>query len=179
MRLLRILVIAVLWVAGARAANAQVAPGGSSPGQVISIQPLSAMLTVYAGEFERRLTPSVTIGIGGTYWNAGDDEFTYTSGDVKLRYYPSAQALQGFAFGGSVGLTSVEANDENTQDSGSASGPNIGVLLEYSWLLGERRNFFVGLGAGAKALLISDDEFSDDSVTLRYPTARISVGFAF
>lgn len=179
MRLLPLLAIAAVSIAAPRAALAQAVSTGSNPMQVISIQPLSAMLTVYAGEFERRLTPTVTVGVGGTYWSAGEDEFTYTSGDIKLRYYPSGQALEGFAFGGSVGMTSVEAGEENTEDSGSASGPNIGVLLEYSWLLGAQRNFFVGLGAGAKALLISDDEFSDDSLTLRYPTARLSVGLAF
>ena len=57
------------------------------PSNVISIQPLSAMYTVYTGEYERRVGQNVTFGFGGTYWNSSNDDsggdVTYTSGDTE------------------------------------------------------------------------------------------------
>ena len=80
------------------------APAAKS--NVLSIQPLAAMLTVYAGELEHRIGTSSTIGVGGSYWDAGDndtDALKYMSGDVKLKYYPQGHALEGFSFGGQAG----------------------------------------------------------------------------
>lgn len=148
--------------------------------QVISIQPLSAMLTVYAGELERALSPTWTLGVGATHWDLDEDDAdaAYLSGDLKLRYYPSGEALSGFSFGGSVGMTRVSEENDLDGSTASATGPTIGTMIEYSWLLNAQRSFYIGLGAGVKALFIDEDEFDDD-VTLRYPTVRFSVGWAF
>jgi hypothetical protein len=165
-------VLAVL-VAGSASAQSNPAPTGKSG--VLSIQPISAMLTVYSGEGELAINRSVTLGVGATYWDAGSlgaDNASYLSGDFKVRYYPEAHALQGFSFGGSVGLTRVSESDTLSQTS-----PSIGVLLEYSWLLGASKTFYVAAGLGAKAVFVNTDDFND--VTARYPTARLSVGFAF
>jgi len=145
---------------------------------VISIQPINAMLTVYAGEAELAMSRSTTIGIGGTYWSPDviDGDFNYLSGDLKVRYYPEGRALQGFSFGGSVGVTHLSATDNSS--AGSASGPSIGVMLDYNWLLGAEKAFYVGLGLGAKTLFISDKSVADEA-TLHYPTMRLSVGWAF
>jgi len=158
-------------------AAAQISSGRST---VLSIQPIDAMLTVYAGEAEIALSRSVTLGVGGTYWgpNITDGDFRYVSGDLKFRYYPEEKPFQGFSFGGSVGLTQIKATDDASQSTGSASGPSIGVMLDYNWLLGAQKAFYVGLGAGAKAVFISDKDISDNA-TVRYPTLRISVGWAF
>jgi Protein of unknown function (DUF3575) len=146
---------------------------------VISIQPISAMLTVYAGEAELAMSRSTTIGIGGTYWSPDviDGDFNYLSGDLKVRYYPEGRAFQGFSFGGSVGVTHLSATDNNSS-AGSASGPSIGVMLDYNWLLGAEKAFYIGLGLGAKTLFISDKSVAD-AATLHYPTMRLSVGWAF
>ena len=151
----------------------------SSQKSIVSFQPLSAMMTVYAAEFERAASTNVTWGFGATYWDAGEDgdELTYGSADVKLRYYPRA-ALDGFSFGGSLGYASVSASASGGPDE-SASGVTLGMLLEYQWLLGANRNFSVALGAGAKALFVDEDDVNDDDFTPRYPTARLSIGWAF
>lgn len=152
----------------------------AAPRNVISIQPLNAVLTVYSAEYEHQTGAAVTLGIGGTFVNAGDgiDEVTYKSGDVKLRYYPTGTALMGFSFGGTAGFTSVSGTDFAGTKT-SVSGPSLGVLLEYQWLLGVTRNFSVALGVGAKAVFVNDNEFTSDNFITRYPTARISVGYAF
>jgi hypothetical protein len=183
--------VAAFVLPAALTAQAVPAPAGASmpaqKNQVLSIQPLSAMFTVYSAEFERRVSPTMTVGFGATHWGGGfdDDEASadagYTSGDLKVRYYPGAQPFQGFSFGAQAGLTRVtgDVTDNTTGESaeGSTTGPTFGVALDYGWLLGGTKSFYVGLGLGAKMLFIDEDEVDD--ATLRYPTARISVGYAF
>jgi hypothetical protein len=175
----RVLAVAAAALLPFAAASAQ---ANAVPHNVISIQPLNAMFTVYSAEYERQTGKSVTFGVGGTYWSAGDEDVnedvSYTSGDVKLRFYPSGAALTGFSFGGSVGFTSVSGNNSSGVEE-SASGPTFGVLLEYQWLMGVKKNFSVALGAGAKKIFASDEDISSDSFNPAYPTARVSVGYAW
>ena len=158
---------------------ASVAAQNAAPRNVISIQPLSAMLTVYSGEYERGVSKAVSLGVGATFWNAGDtgDEVTYTSGDIKLRYYPQGTALQGFSFGVTGGFSNVSETVGTTEASSGA--PSFGLLLEYQWLMGSKKNFGMTLGAGAKAVMLNEDDFAGNEVTARYPTARVSVGYAW
>jgi hypothetical protein len=165
---------------------AQSAPDMPRRSTVLSIQPLSAIMAVYAVELEQSLGSTTTLGAGGTYWSpefAGQD-ITYKSGDLKLRYYPQGRALEGFAFGMSAGYTTIKDRSKDIiTGSGStsehtASGATLGASLEYNWLLGRNNGFYIGLGAGAKRILAKADQMSDD-VKFSYPTARLSIGKAF
>lgn len=149
---------------------------------VISFQPLNAMFSVFSAEIEHAIGTSATLGVGGSYWSHNDDlgDTKYSSGDVKVRFYPEAHPLQGFSFGGQVGYTSVSDNTTDTFGGSSKStshGPTIGVALDYNWLLGASRATYVGLGVGAKKIFANSDDIGD--ATLAYPTARISIGYAF
>ena len=172
------------------ALQAAPAPAASSaaaaPRQSISVNPIGAVFQVYMGEIERSLTPSTSIGLSSSYWDAGADdgedasaEVAYLSVDAKVRYYPSGGGLQGFSLGGSVGYTTLSGSFEDSegQPQERASAVSAGVMLDYNWLLGARKNFMVGTGLGAKRLFPIDVD--TDDVTLAYPTARLSVGFAF
>ncbi len=151
----------------------------ASPRSVISIQPLSAVFKTFAGEFESAASKSVTWGLGATYWAGfSDSEVKITSGDFKLRYYPNGQALHGFSVGASGGFVSVAGKDSNNRPV-TIGGGSVGVLLEYQWLMGEKKNFALALGLGAKALSVSTNDVGGNGFTARYPTARISVGYAF
>lgn len=175
---MRIRVIALVAAAMMPFAAASAQETAIGPSNVLSFQPLTAMLTVYAAEYERKTGTALTFGIGGTYSDLGDNDLTYRSGDLKLRYYPQGTALRGFSFGGSVGYTSVSESLFDGSDA-SANGPSFGVLLEYQWLMGASRNFALALGLGAKAVMVDEDEFSNSDFIARYPTARVSVGWAF
>jgi hypothetical protein len=152
---------------------------------VLSFQPLSAMYTVYSGELERAVSPSTTLGIGASYWGHEQDgeSLDYLSGDLKLRYYPQGKALEGFSFGLQAGYTSVKetiasglvttSNEELTH-----SAPTAGVALDYGWLLGADKKFYMGLGVGAKRIF-ADNENDASNLLNTYPTARISIGMAF
>ena len=149
---------------------------------VLSIQPLSMFFQVYNLELERVFRPHLSGALGFTYWDFDEDdegtELTYLSVDVvKLRYYPSATAPNGFSFGGVAGVTHLSEEDLGVGTDESVTAPSIGILLEYSRLLGRTRRFYLGGGIGAKMLFIDEDDFVE--ATARYPTARLAIGFAF
>jgi hypothetical protein len=165
------------WVAMAAAPLGAIGAQDAAPRNVLSIQPLGTMFQTFAGEYERAVGKALTLGVGGTYWAGfSGSDFTYTSGELKIRYYPNEAALQGFSVGASLGFSTVRQKDDAA--SGSASGPTVGVLLEYQWLMGEKKHFALALGVGAKSLSISRGSLSESFGT-RYPTARISIGYAF
>jgi hypothetical protein len=147
---------------------------------IISIQPLSAILTVYSAEYEHAAKKTVSWGIGATYWStgSGSDQVTYTSGDFKLRYYPNGIALDGVSVGGSVGASSIKGTS-TTGGAETVSAPSLGMLIEYQWLLGEEKHLALALGAGAKMLIVNSAKISSSSFIARYPTLRISLGYAY
>lgn len=123
---------------------------------MLAIQPLWAIMGIWAGEFERRLTPTMTLGVGGTSWNYdmpgedlpdnddGDSEFRMASADLKLRWYSSGKALEGFALGVQGGYASmryVETRDGSEQDEVKLAGPTLGVALDYGVLPVASRRF--------------------------------------
>ena len=180
MRLTSAVIMIALTTLAATSLGAQVATAPKRT--VISFQPLNVIFSIYSAEIEHAVGSSVTIGVGGSYWSHDDGvvDTRYTSGDLKVRFYPEGHPLQGFSFGGQAGYTSV--SDNNTGIFGGSSksttnGPTIGVALDYSWLLGPSRATYVGLGVGAKKIFANSDDIGD--ATLAYPTARISVGYAF
>jgi hypothetical protein len=157
----------------------------TAPNQYIAINPLGVIFRIYSGEFERRVNPAWSLGLSSTYWGGEFGDFdtsadvSYLSVDAKARYYPAGRAFEGFGFGGLVGLTTLsgELRDEEgrTRDRGNAV--SIGVVLDYNWLLGANNRFLVGLGVGAKRLYALDVEEAD--ITVAYPTARLSICYAF
>lgn len=166
-----------LAAARAQAPTAATTATDTTYSRVLTIQPINLVLTIVAGEYEQKLGAATTWGIGTTYWDAGPigGSGKYFSGEVKLRYYPDGTALRGFSVGGSAGLSNISGGN----GSSTLSAPSLGVLLEYQWLLGKTKSFVVAIGGGAKVLIASPDRNSSGDFTLRYPTARVSIGFAF
>jgi hypothetical protein len=148
--------------------------------RVVSIQPISLVLTIVSAEYEQKLGAASTWGIGANYWDAGalGADGRYVSGEFKLRYYPDGVALHGFSVGGSLGYTNISGNSSGVRQT-TVAGPSLGVLLEYQWLLGKSRSFVVAIGAGAKAIFVTESKSSSNDYTSRYPTTRISIGHAF
>lgn len=155
-------------------ASAQQAGGSPVPHQqVVSANPIGLLLEFFNAEYERVLTPYSTVGFGGSYFSLddGDDEFSdgedenYLNADVFYRFYPQGSPLDGFAFGGKAGITRV---DDETYFG-------AGFDANYSWLLGQRDNFYVGVGIGLKRL------FGAEENLLSYvPTVRlVNIGYAF
>jgi hypothetical protein len=136
------------------------------PAQVISVNPFGLLLDLFNAEYERQVSDSATAGVGGSFFsNSGDD---YVNADLFYRFYPAGSPLEGWAFGVKAGLTKVT-------DAGTYFG--FGFDTNWSWLLGQKDNFYVGAGFGLKRLYGTSDSHFD----LKYiPTVRIiNIGFAF
>jgi hypothetical protein len=150
---------------------------------VLSINPFGFLFSWYNIEYEHAFgaTASWAASAGHISLGDDDDETDYTSAELKLRYYPSAEAPTRFSAGIAFGYSRV--TDEDTPDGGAVvedefDALSIGFDLGYSWLLGRTRQFFIGTGIGAKRLFLLGDEDEDDE-TFGYPTVRLSIGYAF
>lgn len=160
------------------------------PQNVISINPLGVVFQVISAEYERAVSPQVSVALAGTYWGSSQDDdegdeldVDYTSADLKLRYYPT-EVLRGFSLGALGGVSrvggeyrdcSVEDPDCNV-DGGSVTALSAGVELDWAWRMGVKEKFYMAVGLGAKRLFADDDEVD---ATLAYPFLRFNVGWAF
>jgi len=165
----RSLVIALVLACGlAQTAAAQDAPvaQATTPAhqQQISANPFGLLLGLFNAEFERKVSGSATLGIGGSFFD-DDDGDDYVNGDVFFRYYPSGHPLDGWAFGVKVGATNVE----------SSTYFGFGFDANWSWLLGKNDNFYLGVGFGLKRLFGTSDEEIKFVPTIRL----VNIGVAF
>jgi hypothetical protein len=72
--------------------------------QQISANPFGLLLGLFNAEFERKVSESATLGVGGSFFD-DDDGDDYVNGDVFFRFYPSGHPLDGWAFGVKAGAT--------------------------------------------------------------------------
>lgn len=137
-----------------------------APSTVISANPFGLLLNLFNAEIERVHSPTTTFGVGGSFIVLDDAD--YQNIDAFARFYPSGDALNGWAFGAKAGVTRIP-------ESGSYVG--LGFDVNWSQLLGPREEFYVGIGFGLKRLITVDDNF----MTPRFvPTFRIiNVGWSF
>jgi hypothetical protein len=158
------LIGAVLLLLGAAAAPA--AAQAPPRKNVISANPFGLLLGLANAEYERAVSESSTVGIGGSMYDADNDDYVNT--DVFWRYYPNGRPTEGWAFGAKAGLTHL-------LDAGTRFG--YGFDVNHSWVMGKKHNFYVGIGFGLKRLVGGDDVEFD----LKYiPTIRIiNIGWAF
>jgi hypothetical protein len=162
------LAIALFLVCGlAHAATAQDTP--SAPAalpahqQQLSANPFGILFGLFNAEFERKVSESATLGLGGSFYEDDDDD--YVNGDVFFRYYPSGHPLDSWSFGVKAGATKVDSNTYF----------GFGFDANWSWLMGKNDNFYLGLGFGLKRLFGTHD---DDLKFI--PTLRIvNIGVAF
>jgi hypothetical protein len=147
--------------------------------QAISILPFHALIGFYAGDYERAVGQTATLGLGSSYFSLGEgsDEFTYATAEAKLRYYPSGDPLRGLSFGLTVGPTFVSTGEELAGEDESYTAVGVGFEVARSHIMGEDQRFYYGYGAGGKRLFFTGDEA--DGVEVVIPTLRLSVGMAF
>lgn len=155
--------------------------------QTISTSPVADILGFLNGEYQRKITDGVAVGVSAGTIEFDDDR--YTNGMVFGRYYPQGAALTGFFIGGRIGFHRVtyesyffgpddpfpgERRDVTTRKATTRAA--IGIDVGYDWLLGSKRNVLIGVGAGGMRLFGSD---RNDNILIAFPTARLNVGFAF
>lgn len=133
---------------------------------VISANPFGLLLGLANAEYERAVSGSSTVGVGGSMYDSDNDDYVNT--DVFWRYYPAGRPTEGWAFGLKAGATHL-------MDAGTRFG--YGFDVNHSWVTGKKHNFYVGIGFGLKRLVGGADVDFD----LKYiPTFRIiNIGWAF
>src|SRR3712207_4214056 len=83
---------------------------------MVGLNPLGIPFDVFSVEVEGLVGPGVTVGAAGSYNRFGGDlgaggrDPRFSSGDIKVRYYPSEVPFQGFAVGLAVGITSYSSS---------------------------------------------------------------------
>ena len=167
------------------------------PRNVISANPIGLLWDVFNAEYERVISPTSTIGFGGStnedavYQGPpviGTDEYgfpiydydsepryethQYVNFDVFWRFYPGSNRTR--TYNAPVGWAFGAKMGITAVDGGTYFG--YGFDLNKSWVLGPDDNFYVGLGFGLKRLAGADGEAYETLI----PTFRIAnVGFIF
>jgi hypothetical protein len=139
------------------------------PRNVISANPIGLLANIFNVEYERVISPTSTIGLGGSTSSFANQteiyrennassvyeyaDIQYVNFDVFYRFYPGSRRTRtyaapiGWAFGMKVGLTSIDG-----AGIGDGTYPGYGFDFNRSWVLGPNDNFYVGLGFGLKRL---------------------------
>jgi len=169
------------------------------PLNVISANPFGILLDLFNAEYERVISPTITMGFGGStmerdddyscdpsiigtddqgypiYSSCGDEAFEtfrYVNFDVFWRFYPGSHRTR--TYRAPIGWAFGIKAGVTTVDDGTYFG--YGFDLNKSWVLGPNDNFYVGLGFGLKRLVGADGETYQTLI----PTIRIAnVGFVF
>jgi hypothetical protein len=162
--------------------------------QVLSTNPFGAIVKWYNGEYERKVSPTTTIGASASHFTDADT----TSLGLFARWYPQRAALDGFYLGARVGAFRLKTYDYQYQapppraanPTGPPSPPTyptrteritvvpgVGTEIGYNWLLGPSQNVSVGIGFGLTRVL---DDVSNHEMPNVVPSIRlINVGVAF
>jgi hypothetical protein len=186
------LVAVVLLCSAPAFAQTAPTPPADPPSQTLSINPFGLMLNWYNIEYERRISPSATLGAAAS----SNANLEYSNLELLARFYPQGEALRGFYLGGRAGAFGIEVAEYQFQTApapGNPSGrvvppypiyttrqrvvPGVGLEVGYNWLLGRDERVSIGLGFGLSRLLYEDDA----NFYLRtLPHVRIvNVGIAF
>ncbi len=159
-----------------------------APKTILSLNPILLLVPILTGDFERVVSPTVTLGVGGTI--SGNNEWNhYTALEAKVRFYFAETAPTGFSLAGTIGMASasqtvasyigyVDSTYTSSYFRERSTKATVGTELSYQWLLGPKKQFAIVLGAGVKRFLGGGSyafPISNDVM----PTARLSVGVAF
>ncbi|HZG43273.1 MAG TPA: hypothetical protein VEY93_09945 [Longimicrobium sp.] len=168
---LRSAAFALLCLAAVLPASAQSPDSAAAPARrsVLSILPIHSSIGFYAGDFEQALSPTLTLGAGAGHFSIGD--YSYTSLELKGRFYPSEDALNGVSVGMTLGPTFL-----SEEGNGGVTAIGIGFEAAKSHLFGDDRRMYLGYGVGGKRLFFTDEAAG---AQLALPTLRFSVGYAF
>lgn len=191
---LHVIALAVLIPAGASAQTGTTkAPVPYN--QVLSMNPFLLIVSWVNGEYERRVSPTVTVGASASRFDFSDAGFTATG--ILTRWYPQGAALDGFYLGARLGAfrfktyqydySSYRAGQASSSNPASAARPTYsehttvvpgaGLEVGYNWLLGRKHNVSVGMGAGLTRTFGGTNRYEYPDVL---PTLRlINIGVAF
>ena len=157
------------------------------PSHVLSVNPFLPLLGYFAGEYEQRIAPNVSVAVAGSHTKF--DDTRRTNLDAKVRLYPSERGLQGLGVAAALGVARLK--DERSDVCSSFDnfdpfcGPNgkefttatFAIEASYQYLLGPSRSTAITVGGGAKRYLGNDNHYQN--ILRVVPTLRLTIGYAF
>ncbi|GJG85180.1 hypothetical protein tb265_03610 [Gemmatimonadetes bacterium T265] len=166
-------------------AQAQTVPVAPPPAQLpyaqtLTASPLFIPLGTFSAEYETKLgVPGVTAAVAGT---VNTTTQLYPRRDrwasARVMYYPGLVALQGFAFGVSLGAHRAERKyKESPSIRAHDGGATLGVLGTYNYLFGRDRRLLFGTGLGVKRVLKT--VAANSPLSQVYVEGRFGLGIAF
>jgi hypothetical protein len=150
---------------------------------LVAINPFGIPFDIIQVEYERRTGGAASVGGIASYTDIDDDR--RTTFDMKVRYYPAADVFNRLSAGLSLGYTRFSTLHFDCSFSScfesrrALSAPTVGVLLDYNWVQGRERRFVVGIGAGAKRILASEEARERVDIGRAQFTGRFVVGLKF
>lgn len=136
--------------------------------RIVSTSPILLMFKFFNIDYERKISPAVTLGASGSYLPIGG--FDYGRATMHARYYPQGAALTGFYMGAQTGVHRAGTS----RDHGVFFG--AGVDVGCAWLFGAKRDVGLTMGLGATRLFGGDL----DGGSFVIPNIRLlNVGIAF
>jgi hypothetical protein len=123
----------------ARAQEADTAAVGQQQ-NLITANPFGYVFGWYNVEYEREVGSGKTLGFTASTASPGNDRVV--AGNAIFRFYPQGNAFRGLYLGGRTGAYYVD----ELFDEGVFFG--AGFEIGYTWLMGARKNWYLGLGAG-------------------------------
>lgn len=151
-------------------------PAAASPARrnVVAVNPLAAAFGLWAGEYERVVTPQLGVSVGAGHWSLfGGTALRYDSADLRLRWYAREGAPAGVSFGVLGGVTRVSSGALDH----AVTAVGTGVEVNYGELAGADDRLYLGVGVGMKRLF--PVRGAPQEIRVGYPTARVAVGWSF
>ena len=192
---LTVLAAAVLFPAAVIAqTNATKAPVDHN--QVVSTNPFGAIVQWYNGEYERKISPTTTVGASASHFVEGE----LSTATALARWYPQRAALDGFYLGARAGAYRVKTQEYEyhappprpanptgqtnppyptspTYRERTTVAPAVGLEIGYNWLLGPNQNVSVGIGVGVTRTFGNGRSHELPPVL---PSVRlVNIGYAF
>ena len=152
----------------------------------IAADPLGLPFDVFAVEFESAIANGITLGGLGSYTSFQGTSLSktrYETLEFSGHYYPGEVVLRGLSLGLTASYTWFRHDTTivgpPAADHTTLGAPALGLNVNYNWMLGPLQRFLIGIGAGAKRVLASEEERKSVGVGRAYPTARFVLGLAF
>ncbi len=145
---------------------------------LVMFNPVSILFGVISLEYERALAERISLSILGAFVTLSSEGTSVTGigGGIAPRFFIAKKALNGLFISPGIELVSITGKNDDTDESSSAFGFIIPVILGYTWIWGQEAGFALSLGAGAAYWNLSVLDLDVTGVT---PSLRLALGIGF
>lgn len=127
------------------------------PTQEVAINPLFAPFGTFSAEYQNAFRSDLSAGVH-VWIEVVDVESRF--GYAKLLYRPFKRHLESLGIGPTFGVITRYKEDEDSGDRDHETAPTLGIMAEYNWLVGAKKNILLGVGFNAHRVIKHLDDLS-------------------